>query len=357
MSLNILYIVSSLNFGGAEKQTVADANLIAEMYENANVHLITFAEGPLSSQLNVKVNVKTFQKKGYINTAFDLSKYVRRNNIKIIHSALFAPMVIAALTTLLINVTVIWHFHSHEYDMPLKSKLSFIWLGKLRNVKNILFVNRELMDYFHFLHFPRHKLKVLYNHSEICSSVKNIKNSKKTISIGYLGRVVALKRVVFLVYLAQYLHHKNIHNFIIEIVGDGTELETIRSKVINMNLEKYFIFHGFQSNTIEFYNKFDIFVNPSSEECLSIAMVDAAISKLPIVAFNVGGNAEIIQNNQTGYVVESQEEFNKYVAYLIEHEEVRLKMGDKGASIAIETFGLEQHKKDLANIYYQTLNG
>lgn len=357
MSVNILYIVSSLNFGGAEKQTVADANLIAVINGNSNIHLIAFEEGPLLTQLNAKIKVEIYNKKGYINAAYELSKYVSRNNIKIIHSALFAPMVISAISTLFFKVPVIWHFHSHEYDMPLKSKLSFKWLGKLTNVKSILFVNKELMEYFHFLNFPTHKLKVLYNHSELTQVAKKSNLDKKTVSIGYLGRVVNLKRVIYLVYLAQYLHNKNIHNFIIDVVGDGSELENIKERVKNLNIQNYFIFHGFQSNVIEYYNRFDLFVNPSSEECLSIAMVDAAIAKLPIVAFNVGGNAEIVQNNVTGYIVETQEEFNKNVAYLIEHEEIRINMGEKGASIAIETFGLEQHKKELAILYSKILDG
>ncbi|HQZ63233.1 MAG TPA: glycosyltransferase family 4 protein, partial [Dokdonella sp.] len=47
----------------------------------------------------------------------------------------------------------------------------------------------------------------------------------------------------------------------------------------------------------------DVFAQPSLTEGISIALLEASASGLAMVASDVGGNAEIIRNNETGLLV------------------------------------------------------
>jgi len=347
--MKILFIVSSLAFGGAEKQTILDANLLSDVND---VYIITFCSGPQRKIIYDKVKYFEFEKKGYINTAVQLSKFIKKNRIQVVHASLFASMIISALASILCKIKVIWHFHSHEYDIPVKSKIAFRWLAKLPKIKKILFVNYELKNYFKPFKFSLSKTGVLYNHSEIKEPCFNVHIKKDDIvNIGFLGRVVELKRVEYLFDLAVYLITKKFYSFKIHIVGDGESLGKIKDLVSNNKLNKFFEFYGFQPNVVSFYKRFDFFVNPSSEECISIAMIDAGMMFLPIVAFNIGGNIEIVINNQTGFIVNTKNSFLEKCFELALNENLRKDMGMKAQQHCNRLFSREKHLEQLHKIY------
>ncbi len=347
--MKVLFLISSLSFGGAEKQTVLDANIISQ---NHDVTLLTFKEGPLKELVNSNITVIIIEKRGYVKTANKLFKYFRRKKIDLIHSSLFAAIVLATLASIFSNIKIIWHFHSHEYDIPLKARLTFQWLAKLPNVKKILFVNHELLDHFSSYKFPETKTEVLYNHSEI-SEIQQIKehDSKSLIHIGYVGRVVQLKRVHYLVELIEYFINRNVTRFKIHIVGDGDDLNRIIDFVFEKQLNDFIEFHGFQKDVIPYYKKFDIFINPSSEECLSMSMIDAGMMALPVVAFDVGGNNEIVLHEKTGFIANSKDEFFIKCLTLARDRNMRMNLGSMAYQHCNSLFSKEKHRNTLGHLY------
>jgi len=350
--MTILFSISSLNFGGAEKQAVMDANLFSEVNE---VFLVTFYDGPQIKLINESVNYIKINKSGYLSRARKLAEICKERKIDIIHASLFAASIISALSSLFSKVPVIWHFHSHEYNIPLSSRLAFRFLSKLPSVRKILFVNEELMKHFSAFNFPKKKLGVLYNHSAIDLDKQKRDNNGNLINIGYLGRVVGLKRLEYLVELAQFISNIKVLNFRIHIVGDGDAMPAILQSIQESDTEKFFVLHGYQTELQKYYQQFDIFVNPSSEECLSIAMIDAGMMSLPIVAFDVGGNDEIVLNNNTGYIVQTKEEFFQKVLVLINDEALRLEMGQRAWEHCSANFSKEVHMEKLNNLYKEVL--
>jgi glycosyltransferase involved in cell wall biosynthesis len=307
--------------------------------------------------INKRVSYIKIFKEGYFKTAKKLAEICKRSEIDIIHASLFAPCVISALSSVISNVPIIWHFHSHEYDIPLQSRLAFRLLAKIPSVRKILFVNQELMDHFSMYYFPKNKQGVLYNHSILNSGLVQHKREKNGfVNIGYLGRVIALKRPEYLIELARFLLMNDFSNFLIHIVGDGEAMPDLIISIKETEAEKHFVFHGFQTDLQQYYQLFDIFVNPSSEECLSIAMIDAGMMALPIVAFEVGGNNEIVLNNQTGYIVQTKEEFFQKVLTLISNETSRLEMGQRASGHCAAYFSEEVHLEKILNLYKGVLS-
>lgn len=351
--MNIMFLVSSLNYGGAEKQTVLDANLLSNEH---NVILCCYKTGPLEKKVDNKVKFILIKKNTYLSSAYRLSKIIRKNKVDIIHSSLFSSIIIAALSSVIIKVKVIWQLHSHEYDIPAKSRIAYRYLSKLPGVKRILFVSHELKQHYNTFHFPKQKLGILYNHSELEVPGRGNRNFKDHVHIGYVGRVIDLKRVDYLVSLANFLiNKKRFSSFIIHIVGDGEALHDVVVKVNTEKLEGVFNFHGFQNNVKGYYNEFDFFVNPSSEECLSISMIDAGMMGLPIVAFDVGGNNEIVINNKTGYIVHNIEDFYERCFELISDPQKRFDFGKAANEHCKLNFGKDKHVENLRNLYHDIL--
>jgi hypothetical protein len=66
--MTIAYFISSLYYGGAEKQTILDANMMAQ--ENM-VFLLFFTDGPQKEIIDNRVKLIHFKKQNYLITAID----------------------------------------------------------------------------------------------------------------------------------------------------------------------------------------------------------------------------------------------------------------------------------------------
>ena len=325
--MNILILVSSLVVGGAEKQAVNDANILSQ---NNNTHLLVFKDGLLNANLSPKVNFLVVKKSGYLRTSKWIADYIIKHKIEIIHTSLFAPMIIGAIASLRTKIPIFWTFHSHEYDIPFKSKIAIMLLARNKRLKNIFYVNNELMHFFEErLKLPAKKSKILYNSSAFTLNKNQKKQqNKEMIRIGYVGRLIELKRVHFLLELAVFLKENNILNFSIEIYGDGESREELENFSLRYFLNDVIIFHGFKTDLQKAYQSFDLFINPSREECLSVATIDAGIMGKPIIVFDVGGNDEIVIHNKTGFVINTKEELFKKTKDLLLDSKKRKTFGE-----------------------------
>lgn len=346
--MNILVVIGSLNYGGAEKQAVQDANLLAKTH---CVWLVCFQKGPLFDSLNKTVHFISIKERNYLLRAWTLSKIIKKNKIDIVHASLFAAMISSGISRLLARFRLFWHFHSHEYQMPFFIRILFQRLGISFLIEKMLFVNNELLIFYKSrFHFPSHKLGVLYNCTIPSDSISG-KEINEFVTIGYTGRLVELKRVEYLLELAEFLISKTFNSFKILIVGDGEQRVPLESKIKELGLGRYFKFTGFQKDTSYWYNQMEIFTLPSKEECLSMVTIDAGAHGIPAVAFDVGGNSEIIMHGETGYIVNSKEEFFQRIYQLAINIELRKSLGKSGMLHCRYKFGEEKHLKDIYQLY------
>lgn len=347
--MNILILISSLNIGGAEKQAVNDANLLCE---SNSVFLIVFKDGLLKETLDKRITYNVLPKNSYKSTAKLIADFVHEKDITVIHASLFAPMIIGVMAAKIANTPIYWSFHSHEYDIPIKSKLSFIIFSRSKDLKKISYVNKELKEFFESkLFLPKKKGLILYNNSEFSIKENSSSINQSVVNIGYVGRVIELKRVEYFIDIAEYLIGKNIKSFAIHIVGDGETRNSIENEVIKKGLKDYFVFHGFRTNLEEYYEMFDLFINPSREECLSIALIDAGMKGIPSIAFDVGGNDEIILDNKSGFIVRTKEELNAKVYELLTNKEIQLRMSNNAFIHCQKNFSKEKRLEELKKLF------
>ena len=350
--MNILILVSSLVVGGAEKQAINDANMLCE---GNNTHLLVFNDGMLKVKLSPKVKYLVVKKSSYLATSKRIANYIFENQIQIIHTSLFAPMIIGAIASLRTKTPIFWTFHSHEFDIPLKSKMAIILLARNRSLKNIFYVNNELLHFFEKrLKLPAKKSMILYNSTEFNPTKEKEKEKEQNnevIRIGYVGRLVKLKRVHFLLELAVFFKENKISNFSVEIYGDGESRNELENLRVKYELEDVVVFHGFKTDLEEAYQSFDLFINLSREECLSVATIDAGIMGKPIIVFDVGGNDEIVVHNKTGFVINTKEELFKKTKELLQDSKKRAIFGENAMYHCKSNFTEEIRKNTLTQYF------
>lgn len=86
------------------------------------------------------------------------------------------------------------------------------------------------------------------------------------------------------------------------IIGDGQLLEYLKSLTKELKVEDKVIFLGYRSDANEILKCVDLYVFPSFQEGLSVALLEAMASGLPIIASDIRGNRDCIVDGRGGYL-------------------------------------------------------
>ena len=123
-----------------------------------------------------------------------------------------------------------------------------------------------------------------------------------SIIVGTVARLVEDKDPFNFLLAAKFVHdqYPNAH-FI--WVGDGPLEDDLHKKIKEFGLQEVFHLVGYQSNVKDFLQAMDIFVLSSTSEGLSISMLEAMASGLPVISTLVNGAAETISDGETGFLV------------------------------------------------------
>jgi len=84
----------------------------------------------------------------------------------------------------------------------------------------------------------------------------------------------------------------------------------------------------------------DVFVLPSYREGLGISIIEASAMERPIVATDIRGCREAVDNNKTGILVpvKDPEKLAQAIIYLLENPEIAREMGKQGREKVLKEF-------------------
>ena len=148
-----------------------------------------------------------------------------------------------------------------------------------------------------------------------------------------------------------------ISGFVCLVIGDGREREGLAEFVRARGLEKHIIFLGYRNDIAELLTIIDIVVVPSLKESFGMTALEAMAMKVPVVATNVGGLPEIIDNNVTGILVPPGDanSLSRAIVALMNNDELRKKMGVAGRLNVENKFSLENNVRKTEEIYLNVL--
>jgi glycosyltransferase involved in cell wall biosynthesis len=123
--------------------------------------------------------------------------------------------------------------------------------------------------------------------------------------IGSIGRLDYQKNYEFLIEVfPEILKIKP--EAIALIVGEGDERKKLENLIEKANLKEKIFLIGELKDASKYSRAFDLFILPSRYEGLSITLIEALFAQIPILASDVGGNKEIIDEE---CVFKNKEEF------------------------------------------------
>ena len=86
------------------------------------------------------------------------------------------------------------------------------------------------------------------------------------------------------------------------LVGDGPDRSGLEERVADWGLTDAVTFAGEQQNLVPWLSVADLFLLPSAQESFGLAALEAMACEVPVVASNVGGLPEIVEDGVTGFV-------------------------------------------------------
>ena len=161
--------------------------------------------------------------------------------------------------------------------------------------------------------------------------------------VGWMARVTAVKNPFFAVEIA-----KNLPRMQFVMAGGGDLLQNIQKhpphnlKVIGW------------VDASEFWSATDCAISTSDNEGMPVALIEAQLAEIPVIATDVGSNSEVIEDGVTGFIVEKNiVEFTAAIDRLSHDATRRNLMGAQAAERATKLFSVSRFLNAHAQCYKQ----
>jgi L-malate glycosyltransferase len=133
--------------------------------------------------------------------------------------------------------------------------------------------------------------------------------------------------------------------------------EELQQLIHDLKLSERFHFIGGVDDIRGHLSQADIFVLPSRSEGFSNAIIEAMAESLPVVATNVGGNAEAVQDGVSGFIVPPEDvvALAGAISELLADRSKAIRMGAVGKLLVAEKFTTEAMMRRIATAYANLL--
>ncbi len=334
--MNIMVVLHSHICGGAEVHALALMRGLAH-----RGHKVVFA-GPADSWLAEKVQENSIElihvpMHGMVDliSLFLLVRSARRWKPDLLHGHLvrgthYATMTgrIAALPAVATAHSTISYkrFHRADCVIAVSQAVKDSLVARLINPSRITRIYHGIPDNFTLRTYRediRENLGVKEHECALCMAARFIPDKGHDILLQALSGLRDRRCKLFL-------------------AGDDTVpwAREIRSIAKDRNLEGRVAFLGFKEDVPRFLAGMDILIAPSRREALSISIIEALSTGLPVIGTRVGGIPEVVRHRINGLLVEKDnaKELLEAISYLVSHPDVRHAYGLKSREIFLQEF-------------------
>ena len=168
-----------------------------------------------------------------------------------------------------------------------------------------------------------------------------------------------------LIYTAEFIPRKN-HKLLFDILpalkskipplkvilcGKGELLEQYKDFSAQNKMD-YVIFTGYTRDVADYCRLSDLLVMPSFQEGLPMAMIEAIATGLPVVASDIRGHNDVIEDCANGFLFGTDDAagFAKAILTLYKNSALRAEMGERNSERA-KIFAVDKAVDSMQKIY------
>ena len=371
MATNILHLLHKFTFGGTQRVIV---NLVNHANEKSRNYICSFcdADSDFLKELTCRNPVVYSLNKAEGNNfsiPFKISSFCRQHHIDIIHSLGWGTYVEGLLAAKFLGKRrkFIFSFRGKTMEDTLRiPKRRILAQRLLSNFCDAILAPSEesRKEYSRDIRIKPDKIQVIYNGIDVnrfqlnrSDLTKGMRESfsfgSDDIVIGSVARFDPVKNMGALVKAFSKIEKTTVGPVKLLLVGDGPELHGIQKMAFDLALRDRVVFAGMRRDIPDCLGMMDIYVQPSRFEGIPNSVLEAMASGLPVVATNVGGLREIVEDGKTGFLVDLDNEaaLIRAIEFLIRHVDRRRQMGMDGKERVLSRFSISKTVSDYEDLY------
>lgn len=362
MPVNVLFIIWSLEKGGAERFLVSLVKYLDKNKIKPIVCCLNW-KGEWAKELEDRgIKVIALNKKGKFDIAviFSLIRVIRQYDISIVNTHLWAADALGRMAAILAGVPVIvstihsldlWKKWWHMVIDKLLSYRTNMFIAVSESAKNH-YINTEKIALSKVAYIPNAIEIEKFKNNEDCSYLYYELELKKeeSIILACIGRLNEEKGHKYLLEALSSLNGR--YNIKLLVVGEGPLRNSLQSMVHSLQLNDKIKFLGQRNDIPQILEISDCLILSSIYEGLPSCILEAMAAGKPVIATKVGGIPDLIVEEETGFMVPSQDSHALALAIekLINLPDKGKKMGINGREIANDNFSIAliaKHTEEL----------
>ncbi len=259
-----------------------------------------------------------------------------------------------------------WAFNEERGDLA-RFFIGLLHWTTIELAHQTIAVSRKTREQVSALPFVWHKLQVVHNgiHAILLSSRTDARtivtvntplegrDLSNTFVIGTVAELHTNKGLSYAVEGVALLKKQISTPICLIIIGEGEERIKLETLIHSLGVENEVYLVGYKENADTLVSAFDTFLLPSITEAFPYAILEAGNAGLPTIASAVGGIPEVIDDMQSGILIQSKNpsEIARALKYLIENPERRASLGDTLKARIRDRFSVETMARETFAIY------
>jgi glycosyltransferase involved in cell wall biosynthesis len=357
-----MQLVLSLSPGGTERLVIEICRQLASRVQS----VVCCLDEPGSwaaelEALNVPVVALHRQPGFQPSLAVQIARLIKAHDISVVHCHHYTPYVYGLLAARLANVRLVFTEHGKLSDHAPSPKRRLVnpFLAMLGG--RVCSVSADLKQHMVSEGFPASRVQVVYNGIDPGHRPSSLERlaAREALGVpagafvsGTVGRLDPVKNLQLMLRAHALLLEKHPGARAV-IVGDGPERAALEAHAADLGIAGSVIFTGYRSDVRTLMAAFDAYVNTSTYEGVSLTILEAMATSLPVVAVPVGGNPEVVIDQETGLLVPaSARAVADGLSTLALDARRRRRMGDAGRWRVIRHFSIARMVGDYASAYH-----
>ncbi|MCI5108908.1 MAG: glycosyltransferase family 4 protein [Candidatus Pacebacteria bacterium] len=366
MRKKIVYMITKSNWGGAQKYVY---DLAKSIDKNEYDVMVAFGgSGALKQKLSGERGIRTIQIESLdrdisifkdIVAFIDILTLLIREKPDIIHLNSSKMGLLGSLAGKITRVNKrIFTVHGWSFNEKISGVKKFIIksMSKFttRCSTDIIVLSEtekeQTEDFTKKVHLIPNGIDLHTKFLSKDESLSKLNLDKRHRYIGVIAELHRNKALDVLISAFSNIEEKSLH---LVIIGSGEEKESLQKLVDHSALSSKVHFLGHIDNASECIKAFEIFVLPSRKEGLPYTLLEAGLSKTPVISTTVGGIRSIIPNDGLGFLVkpESSEGLRDKIEILLGNEKLRKDMAETLCNHIVKNFNIKDMHDKTFKVY------
>jgi glycosyltransferase involved in cell wall biosynthesis len=367
----VAYFISSLDPGGAETLVVELGKRIRQHgFEPEILHFgnewleqearkagLTCVEAPAFRHFRATKTLPFF--------ALKFSRFLAERHVDLVHSHLYGAIVAASLATALKAIPHIGTLHDTYTIEEKPSRFLLLQVASLLRTRLVVVSEHMRKCFDNVANWYRPLLLKVFNGVDLdrfrLSSTAHLRQSlgfgPDDVILISVGRLVGIKRYDVLVDAVARLKGNTPLKLL--IVGDGPCRHDLLDLIVRYGLQEDVRILGYRDDIPKLLSLSDCFVLASDSEGLSYSILESMAAGIPAVVTDVGGNGELVQQSESGYLVPRRNPFtlSERIRETISDRDNCRRLGEAARRRAMQYFSIDRTVEQYAALYREALGG